>query len=130
TISYADSFSDGFNRNTFAYPTAVTNADGFASSVAYNYDFGAATLTTDPKGAQMVMAYDSFGRLARKTYHDGGPNNVDGTYTRYSYPPSMNIIQIYTLINAGGSEAYSAQVMDGAGRVIASASDFPGSVGG
>ncbi len=28
TIAYADSFSDSINRNTFGYPTTVTDADG------------------------------------------------------------------------------------------------------
>ena len=31
TIAYADSFSDSVNRNTFAYPTTITDADGFSS---------------------------------------------------------------------------------------------------
>ena len=31
SISYADSFSDSVNRNTFAYPTTITDADGFSS---------------------------------------------------------------------------------------------------
>ena len=29
SFSYTDAFSDGVNRNTFAYPTTVTDADGF-----------------------------------------------------------------------------------------------------
>lgn len=42
TITYADSFSDNVNRNTFAYPTTSTDADGFSSYLQYNYDFGGA----------------------------------------------------------------------------------------
>ena len=42
-ISYADSFSDNTNRNTFAYPTTVTDPGGFSSTTKYNFDFGAVT---------------------------------------------------------------------------------------
>ena len=44
SITYADSFSDNNNtRNTFAYPTTITDADGHSSFVQYNFDFGATT---------------------------------------------------------------------------------------
>src|SRR5207249_6338104 len=43
SLSYTDSFSDGINHNTFAYPTSVTDADSFSSYLQYNYDFGAKT---------------------------------------------------------------------------------------
>ena len=49
TFSYADSFSDSVNRNTFAYLTTVTDGDGFSSTVQYNFDFGAITRAQDPK---------------------------------------------------------------------------------
>ncbi len=49
-FSYTDSFSDGQNHNTFAYPTTITDPDTFTSTVQYNYDFGAVTRTQDPKG--------------------------------------------------------------------------------
>jgi hypothetical protein len=35
-ISYTDSFSDLVNRNTLAYPTTVTDAGNFSSTVQYN----------------------------------------------------------------------------------------------
>jgi hypothetical protein len=41
SLSYTDSFSDAVNRNTFAYPTTLTDADNFSSTIQYNYDFGA-----------------------------------------------------------------------------------------
>ena len=48
-ISYADSFSDGNNtRGTLAYPTTVTDPDGFISFAQYNYDFGARTRVQGP----------------------------------------------------------------------------------
>jgi YD repeat-containing protein len=45
SVSYTDSFSDGITRNTFAYPTTVTDADGFSSLSKYHYDLGAVTYT-------------------------------------------------------------------------------------
>jgi YD repeat-containing protein len=46
SVSYIDSFSDGQNdRNTYAYPTTMTDPDQFSSTVQYNYYFGAVTQT-------------------------------------------------------------------------------------
>ena len=39
SISYADAFSDGVNRTTFAYPTTVTDADGNSSYRAIQLRF-------------------------------------------------------------------------------------------
>jgi YD repeat-containing protein len=57
SLSYSDSFSaDGVNPTslsflTLAYPTSVTDADGFSSSVKYHYDFGAKTRVQGPPPA-------------------------------------------------------------------------------
>src|SRR5215212_647168 len=59
TISYTDSFSDAVNRNTFAFPTRLTDGAGFNSYVQYNYDFGAVTRREDPKGAVHTITYDA-----------------------------------------------------------------------
>ncbi|HEX3231730.1 MAG TPA: hypothetical protein VHQ95_22320, partial [Pyrinomonadaceae bacterium] len=49
SIAYADSFSDGNNaRGTFAYPTTMTDGDGYQSFVQYNYDFSAKTRVQGP----------------------------------------------------------------------------------
>ena len=59
------------NRNTFAYPTTLTDAGGFSSTVQYNFDFGATTRTQSPtpagqsQGAIQTMAYNSLGQLER-----------------------------------------------------------------
>ena len=65
SVGYADSFSDGNNtRNTFAYPTTVTDGDGFSSSVQYDFDFGAKTMVQgpppagQPNGIVQTFAYD------------------------------------------------------------------------
>ena len=123
-ISYADSFSDSVNRNTFAYPTTITDAAGFSSLVRYNYDFGAVTRTQDPKGAVQTMAYDTAGRRERIT------NVTNSAYTRWVYSPSSTFISAFSTIETGKGEAFEGTAFDGAGRYRATQVDLPGSVGG
>src|ERR1043165_2247031 len=133
TVSYADSFSDGNNiRNTLAYPSTVTDADGYSSTTKYHFDFGAITYTRTPlpntisnlPGPEQTFAFDVIGRLQQQT------SLVNGAYTRFEYPTSTNRVDTYRTIQDGLGEAHSFQITDGAGRVIASATDNPGSVGG
>ncbi len=123
TISYADAFSDGVNRNTFAYPTAVTNADSFSSTVQYKFDFGVVTRTQDPKGAVKTITYDSVARTDRIT------NQTSGAYLRYAYAP-QGYVATYATIQDGAGEAYGITYFDGAGRVRAESMEHPGSTGG
>src|SRR5205814_1030815 len=109
TLSYADSFSDTINRNTFAYPTMATDADGFSSTVQYNYDFGATTRTQTPtpagqtQGAIQTMVYDSAGRISQV-------NNVNnGAYRRWVYDP-YGYVSIFDTIQNTSTEAYSTVV--------------------
>jgi YD repeat-containing protein len=129
SVTYADSFSDGVNtRNTFAYPTTATDADGFSSTVQYNFDFGATTRTQSPtpagqtQGAIQVMSYNNLGQLERIT------TTNDGAYKRFWYGP--NYTASYATVNNVADELYSIQVVDGAGRVIGAAGNHPGSAGG
>ena len=122
--NYQDSFSDGNNsRNTFAYPTTVTDPDSFNSTVQYNYDFGAVTRTQDPKGAVQTTTYDSAGRPDRIT------NQTSGAYARHFYG-SSGYVQTYATIQNGAGEAYSITYFDGVGRVRATGGDLPNSTGG
>jgi hypothetical protein len=129
SVTYADSFSDGLNsRNTFAYPTTVTDADGFSSTVQYNFDFGATTRTQSPtpagqsQGAIQVMSYNNLGQLERIT------TTNNGAYRRFWYGP--NYSASYATVNNVADELYSIQVVDGAGRVIGAAGNHSGSFGG
>lgn len=128
TVTYADAFSDSVNRNTFAYPTTVTNADGFSSYTQYNFDFGATTRTQAPtpagqsQGAIQTMTYNSLGQLERVTTTN---NNA---YTRFWY--GADYTGTYSTVNSVADQAYSIQVTDGVGRVIGAASNHPGSSGG
>jgi RHS repeat-associated protein len=123
-IGYADAFSDGVNRSTFAYPSTTTDAGGFSRTAQFTYDFGGVTFTQDPKGARAQIQYDSVGRKTRLT------NLENGAYSRWVYPLSQNYVDAFATIQENAGEAYSISVFDGAGRTLVSASALPGSVGG
>jgi YD repeat-containing protein len=127
-ITYADSFSDSVNRNTFAYPTTITDADGFSAYLQYNFDFGATTRTQSPtpagqsQGTIQTMTYNSLGRLERIT------TTNNGAYRRFWY--GADFTASYATVNNTADELYAIQVTDGVGRVIGAAGNHPGSSGG
>ncbi|HXQ74745.1 MAG TPA: hypothetical protein VN844_29850, partial [Pyrinomonadaceae bacterium] len=128
SLAYADSFSDSVNRNTFAYPTTVTDAGGFSTVAQYNFDHGATTRTQSPtpagqsQGAIQTMTYNSLGQLERIT------TTNNGAYKRFWYGPDY--VASYATVNNVADELYSIQVVDGLGRVIGAAGNHPGSTGG
>jgi len=132
-ISYADSYSDNNNsRGTFAYPKTITDADGYAVTSKYNFDFGAVTYKRTPKpnetntaiansdGPEQTFTYDTIGRLQQIT------NLVNNAYTRYVYVPSDLKRETYVTIQDNLGEARSLSVTDGAGRTIAWATQHTG----
>lgn len=130
-VSYADSFSDGNNgRNTLAYPKVVTDAEGYSSTVIYNFDFGAVTSKQTPQpnsienlpGPVQTFAYDAAGRIERVTA------TTNNSYTRYIYGP--NYVQSFGTVNSVADEAYSIQLFDGMGRTVVAARNHPASTGG
>lgn len=129
-ISYSDSFSDNNPRNTLAYPTTITDPDGYTATTKYYFDFGAATHEQMPNptpglpGSERVFTYDAIGRLTQIT------NQANGSYTRYVYPTSQIKLETYATFQAGLGEAYSFKMMDGAGRIVGIANEHPGSYGG
>ncbi|MDQ3802537.1 MAG: hypothetical protein M3416_01585 [Acidobacteriota bacterium] len=133
-LDYADSFSDGVNRNTFAYPTKATDEDGYAATAQYNFDFGAVTRTHAPTsgtGAAVTYAdaqvqHDAHGRIQRVT------NLANGAYKRWVYDPTGRHVHTYETIKstAQADEFHSWRVTDGAGRLRALGADHPGSAGG
>jgi hypothetical protein len=130
TIDYTDSFAEGVTgRNTFADPTKVTDADGFFSTVTYNFDLGAVVETKGPpagnsQGASTKTEYDDAGRVQKIT------NLVNQAYTRYEYSPNGLDTKTYSTITENLGEAFSSVTSDGAGRPRISAADFPGSAAG
>jgi len=128
-FNYQDSFSDSNNsRNTFAYPTTVTDAGNTSSTMQYNFDFGAVTRTQGPppagqsQGAIQTFTYDGAGRIERVTVTN------TGAYTRYVYGP--NYVLNYSSVNSVADNAYSGRLFDGAGRLTAQSANHPGSTGG
>ncbi len=109
------------NRNTFAYPTSITDAEGYQATTKYKFETGAVTETRRPSSGTTsqgnvtfetyAMTYDSVGRLDRVT------NQNSGFYTRFVYPASMGYVQSYRNVKAGAPEDYSIEVFDGVGRV-------------
>ena len=126
SISYADSFSDSVNRNSFAYPTTATDADGFSSYIQYNYDFGAKTRAQGPPPTNPATGQPYSQWAAQRIYYDAAQrvervtNEFNGAYKRYVYGPTQ--IEQYSSVNNVADEAYSNQHFDGLGRVIAAAS--------
>ncbi|HKG60835.1 MAG TPA: DUF4214 domain-containing protein [Pyrinomonadaceae bacterium] len=127
-ITYGDVFSDNVDRNTFAYPTTITDAGNSSSYVQYNFDFGATTGTQSPtpagqsQGAIQTMSYNDLGQLERIT------TTNTSAYKRFWY--GANYTASYATVNNVSDEAYAVQVVDGLGRVIGAASNHPGSDGG
>ena len=127
TIHYADSFADGINRNTFAYPTTLTDTGGFSSTVKYNFEFGGRTRVegpppqNQPNGLIQTFTYDSAARLERVTTVN------TGAYTRYVYGPYY--VQSFWTVNAVADDAYSCQILDGHGRAYAASGNHPNSTG-
>lgn len=133
-ISYTDSFSNASKNslNTLAYPTTITVPGGSTSRSKYNYDFGGVTWTQTPMpnvtdnqpGPEQTFIYDSLGRIQKVT------QLTNNTYTRYEYPSSGNRVDTYATVQENMGEAHSFSLIDGMGRIIATASDHPGSMGG
>ncbi|HJT67512.1 MAG TPA: fibronectin type III domain-containing protein [Pyrinomonadaceae bacterium] len=131
-VSYNDAFSDNTLRNTLAFATTVTDADGYTSSTQYYFDSGAVTYNRTPQpntqsnlpGPERTLTYDTIGRLQRVT------NVANSAYVRYEYPSNNLRVDTYATIQDGLGEAHSFKIADGAARVIATAMDHFGSVGG
>jgi YD repeat-containing protein len=127
SLSYADAFADGINRNTYAYPTMVTDADNFSSMSKYHYDFGAVSETVDPKGARITRAYDAARRVEQIT------NTINGAYTKFSYANSHYYMQSWTTITNTSADLntklWTITVFDGANRVRATVRSHPSGTG-
>lgn len=132
TISFADSFLDGVNRNSFAYPTTITDQAGYSSTLQYRYDLGVIAKTTRPSsgtggGVTYVVQttqYDAAGRVERVI------NSNNNAYTRWVYSTNHMTVQSFSSINQLADESYSITVYDGASRVRATAQEHPGGTGG
>jgi hypothetical protein len=139
---YTDSFDDNINRNTFAYPTSVTDPANNSSYSKYDFYTGAIKRAETPapqgqtQGAIKTWSYDSVGRIERTTIGANG-NNTD-PYTRYVYPTTGNVVEAYTTVTDfnnnnqadAADEVKSEVFIDGFGRSIKSRSDLPNAPSG
>jgi hypothetical protein len=125
---YTDSFSDGVNRNTFAYPTQVktpvpdpTGAFGLnaqlTSSTVYEFKSGKTTSTTDANAQTITLSYlesanvDALIRLRKVTLPAGLGETI------YSYGDYPGDIYINTLVKQNATTwIEDAVYFDGIGR--------------
>jgi hypothetical protein len=145
-ISYTDSFNDAASRNTYAYPTTLTDPAEKSSTVKYRFDIGENVWAKSPnlnpttEGKVTARAFDSIGRLQRESVFKGNQaylSNQEHAYTRYDYPANNVQSKIYTTVvdtDDDGADAddevLSETWTDGAGRVLRSRTQHPGSTGG
>jgi hypothetical protein len=146
-ISYADKFNDSTtSRNTYAYPTTLTDPVNKSSTVKYRFDIGANVWAKSPdlnsstEGKVTARIFDSLGRLQRESIFKGNQayvNNQEYAYTRYEYPANNVQSKVYTtVIDTDGDgadtddEVFSESWTDGAGRVLKSRTEHTGSIGG
>lgn len=129
-IGYDESvmFNDGITtRNTYAYPTSVTDPANNSSTVKYRYDIGASVQATSPAPANQSYGkttkriFDSIGRLQRNSVY---VTTTENSYVRYEYPSSGVHSKVFsTLIDTNSNgpdssdEVLSESWFDGAGRV-------------
>ncbi len=137
-IEYTDSFNDTTaTRNTFAYPTKLFDPANNYSEVKYRFDTGANVRAKSPapagntSGKETAREYDAIGRILKETLTN------TGAYTRYEYPTNAIQAKVYsTIVDTNNNGADSADEVsseswtDGAGRVLRSRTEHPGSTGG
>jgi YD repeat-containing protein len=135
TINYADSFSDGANHNTFAYPTTTTDADSNNATAQYNFEMGVIYRVQGPPPANPSNSNQPYSQWAAlKTYRDqaGRPirqvNEFNSAYRSFYY--DYNYVLSWASINNVADEALSLQYFDGHGRLFAALTNHPGSTGG
>ncbi len=132
-VSYADSFSDGVSRNTYALPTSTTSAvpdttnqrgtnTPLTSSTVYDYSTGALFSSTDANDKTTTAQYnDVLDRLTRVDRPDGGRT----TYTYVDQHQCGPYVESRTLIDTSGRETDGFQFFDGLGRGVRSFSYDP-----
>lgn len=104
TFSYADNFSDSTNRNSYAYPTLVTNAEGHEAETVYNYDTGLPVSVFDARGLETEFTYDLLNRPATITPTNGA---YPANYT-YTDDPA-NTLKVWEQVTAASGVAWHTE---------------------
>jgi len=140
-IIYTDNYNDTTtSRGTYAYPTTIRDANDNVSTIKYRFDIGANVWARSPTpsgsgnthGKTTSREYnDDIGRLTKQIVE------TTGAYTKYVYSNTGNALTSYsTIINADGDgdlaedEVATETIFDGAGRVLKTRTENPGSTGG
>jgi YD repeat-containing protein len=138
-VDYTDVFNDTTaTRNTYSYPTTLTDPAGNSSAIKYRFDLGANVWARSPApagnstGKETTREYDSAGRLLKEKVEN------NGAYTRYQYFDSgIQMKTFSTLVDTNNSgagdtadEVLTEIWSDGAGRVRQQRVSNPGSIGG
>jgi YD repeat-containing protein len=125
--------ADSNGGSTYAYVTRVVDADGNQATSNYRYDIAKVSAMQGPppagssQGATQSIDYYENGRIKQVTAPFNGVNS--NSYTKWYYPLNQTIITNFSTVEAGKGETYSAQVLDGSGRLRATAQALPDSEG-
>lgn len=93
-----------------AYATTITNALNQTTSIAFDFNTGLVSSTTDPNSLTTSHTYDNMLRLIQSNYPDGGARTI--TYQESSYPFSTTVS---SKLNSTTSLT-EVSVLDGLGR--------------
>ncbi len=123
TVSYTDSFSDGLNHYTYAFPTSTTSpvpdpSGGYSTNTAlststvYDFSTGSVTSATDANGKTTSLSYnDLLDRLTTVTRPTGGGS------TNYFYTDTVGNLNVRTLTSLDATRSIDAyQFFDKLGR--------------
>ena len=92
-----------------AYPTTLTDADGFSTTIKYHYDFGAKTRMQDPLGSVQTFTYDSAVRILQVTTTNNGASTTYGYFsTSLSVLSSVNNVADWNFVQEFKELARSA----------------------
>ncbi len=139
-LVYADNFNSTPPGATYAYPTSLVDPEENSSTVKYRYDIGANIEATSPAPDD-----EMYGKTSKRKFNDDGRleeeavfvNATKKFYTIYDYSDTgVNFSRASTLIdgNSNGPDANdevtTETITDGAGRILRTRTEHPGSTGG
>jgi YD repeat-containing protein len=127
------------STQTLAYPTYLVDADGFSATASYDFHLGALVRLQGPppqgvaEGAIQTTSFDRAGRVRQSSvYLSSGSEAAHSPhrFTRLVYPSSQTVVNAFASVNSLTTLAYTAVVLDGAGRTRATARDLPNAPAG
>ena len=117
SYAYADSYSDGVNRNTYAHVTTETNALGMAARWQWDFGAGKVTTATDIDGVETIYSYnDALDRMTQEWRAAGLGKFETQTNVMYSSPTDVNVYHDQS--QTGDEKLQSETLYDGLGRDI------------